>query len=366
MTTYDNIIIGSGPAGYTAAIYLGRSGVKPLIIEGFQPGGQLTTTTEVENFPGFPDGIDANDLMENMRKQAIKFGAEILPLAVVKTDLSTQPYTLTLDDGQTLSAKTLIIATGASAKYLGLPDENKYKGKGVSACATCDGFFYRKKVVAVVGGGDTACEEATYLAGLAKQVYMIVRKPYLRASQAMQQRVKATPNIKILFQTNAIGLTGENGVEGVTLKTTAPDNGVEGVTLKTTAPDNGVEGVTLKTATPEDDERIYSLPIDGFFLAIGHTPNSELFRPWVKTDEQGYIITNANNTATSIDSTGDSAAATVKSTDPTGNSVATTATSVEGVFAAGDVADPHYQQAINAAASGCRAAIDAFNYLQTK
>lgn len=338
MTTYDNIIIGSGPAGYTAAIYLGRSGVKPLIIEGFQPGGQLTTTTEVENFPGFPDGIDANDLMENMRKQAIKFGAEVLPLAVVKTDLSTQPYTLTLDDGQTLSAKTLIIATGASAKYLGLPDENKYKGKGVSACATCDGFFYRKKVVAVVGGGDTACEEATYLAGLAKQVYMIVRKPYLRASQAMQQRVKATPNIKILFQTNAIGLTGENGVEGVTLKTTAPDN--------------GVEGVTLKTATPEDGERIYSLPIDGFFLAIGHTPNSELFRPWVKTDEQGYIITNANNTA--------------KSTDTTGNSAAATATSVEGVFAAGDVADPHYQQAINAAAAGCRAAIDAFNYLQTK
>lgn len=338
MTTYDNIIIGSGPAGYTAAIYLGRSGVKPLIIEGFQPGGQLTTTTEVENFPGFPDGIDANDLMESMRKQAIKFGAEVLPLAVVKTDLSTQPYTLTLDDGQTLSAKTLIIATGASAKYLGLPDENKYKGKGVSACATCDGFFYRKKVVAVVGGGDTACEEATYLAGLAKQVYMIVRKPYLRASQAMQQRVKATPNIKILFQTNAIGLTGENGVEGVTLKTTAPDN--------------GVEGVTLKTATPEDGERIYSLPIDGFFLAIGHTPNSELFRPWVKTDEQGYIITNANNTA--------------KSTDTTGNSAAATATSVEGVFAAGDVADPHYQQAINAAASGCRAAIDAFNYLQTK
>lgn len=324
MTTYDNIIIGSGPAGYTAAIYLGRSGVKPLIIEGFQPGGQLTTTTEVENFPGFPDGIDANDLMESMRKQAIKFGAEVLPLAVVKTDLSTQPYTLTLDDGQTLSAKTLIIATGASAKYLGLPDENKYKGKGVSACATCDGFFYRKKVVAVVGGGDTACEEATYLAGLAKQVYMIVRKPYLRASQAMQQRVKATPNIKILFQTNAIGLTGENGVEGV----------------------------TLKTATPEDGERIYSLPIDGFFLAIGHTPNSELFRPWVKTDEQGYIITNANNTATS--------------TDTTGNSAATTATSVEGVFAAGDVADPHYQQAINAAAAGCRAAIDAFNYLQTK
>lgn len=309
MTIYDNIIIGSGPAGYTAAIYLGRSGVKPLIIEGLQPGGQLTTTTIVENYPGFPDEIDANDLMERMRSQAMKYGAEILPQEVVKTDLDTLPYSITLDNGETLQAQSLIIATGASAKYLGLPDEQRYRGKGVSACATCDGFFYRKKVVAVVGGGDTACEEASYLAGLAKQVYMIVRKPYLRASQAMQERVKNTPNIKILFQTNTIGLSGENGVEGVTLRT-----------------------------TDADGERTYSLPIDGFFLAIGHTPNSSIFRPWIKTDEQGYILTSA----------------------------ASTATNKAGIFAAGDVADSHYQQAVNAAASGCRAAIDAFAYLQAK
>lgn len=322
MTTYPNIIIGSGPAGYTAAIYLGRSGVKPLIIEGLQPGGQLTTTTMVENFPGFPDGIDANDLMERMRAQAVHYGAEILAQEVVKTDLGSQPYSITLDDGRTLHAQSLIIATGASAKYLGLPDEIKYRGRGVSACATCDGFFYRNKVVAVVGGGDTACEEATYLAGLAKQVYMIVRKPYLRASQAMQQRVKDTPNIRILFQTNAIGLTGDNGVEGVILKSTSLDD-------------------------------VATLPIDGFFLAIGHTPNSGLFRPWVKTDSQGYIQTTM---------TPQNSREAANFEDPV---APTTATSVEGVFAAGDVADARYQQAINAAAAGCRAAIDAYAYLQT-
>ncbi len=371
MEIYDNIIIGSGPAGYTAAIYLGRSGVKPLIIEGFQPGGQLTTTTEVENFPGFPDGIDANDLMERMRTQAIKYGAEILPQEVVKTNLATLPYSITLDDGRTLQAKTLIIATGASAKYLGLADEDKYKGQGVSACATCDGFFYRKKVVAVVGGGDTACEEATYLAGLAKQVYMIVRKPYLRASKAMQERVAATDNIKILYQTNAIGLSGDNGVETVTLKTTAPQNMPDSATEQTPIPpttksvlnnpasvshnigsdlgktnkdSNNTVSASGKTTNNEDknhaaptkNERIFSLPIDGFFLAIGHTPNSGAFRPWVETDEQGYILTAAPSTATNK----------------------------EGIFAAGDVADAHYQQAVNAAASGCRAAIDAFAYLK--
>lgn len=323
MTEYQNIIIGSGPAGYTAAIYLGRSGVKPLIIEGLQPGGQLTTTTVVENFPGYPDGIDANTLMDNMRAQAVKFGAQISQNEVVKTDLSSQPYSITLDDGTILQTKTLIIATGASAKYLGLPDEEKYKGQGVSACATCDGFFYRKKVVAVVGGGDTACEEATYLAGLAKQVYMIVRKPYLRAAKAMQERVQSTPNIRILFQTNAIGLTGENGVEGVTLRVAAP--AIKSLPQEATELQGGADS----------QERIYTLPIDGFFLAIGHTPNSSPFRPWVHTDEQGYILTAAPSTATNK----------------------------EGVFAAGDVADPHYQQAVNAAAAGCRAAIDAFNYL---
>ena len=302
------IIIGSGPAGYTAAIYLGRSGHKATIIEGLQPGGQLTTTTIVENFPGFPDGVDANQLMDNMRRQAVNCGAEIMHNSVVKADLSQQPYTITLDNGSVLSAYVLIIATGATAKYLGLSDEQKYQGMGVSACATCDGFFYRRKTVGVVGGGDTACEEATYLAGLCEKVYLIVRKPYLRATQAMQQRVMDNDKIEILFETNVTGLYG----------------------------DDGVEGAHLVHRKGEADEHTSDLPISGLFLAIGHKPNSDLFKPWINTDEQGYIITDGP----------------------------TPLTTLPGVFAAGDVADPNYRQAINAAASGCRAAMEAIKFIK--
>ena len=302
------LIIGSGPAGYTAGIYAGRAGIAPLLIEGIQPGGQLTTTTEVENFPGFPEGIDANELMDNMRQQAERFGTKILSNIVTKADLSVQPYKVWLDDGEEIHAKTVIIATGASAKYLGLQDEQKYMGQGVSACATCDGFFYRKKVVAVVGGGDTACEEASYLAGLASKVYLIVRKPFLRASQIMQERVMNNEKIEILFETNTLGLYGEDGVEGA----------------------------HLIYKKGEAGERKYDLPIDGFFLAIGHHPNSELFSPWIKTDEQGYIITEGE----------------------------TPRTNLPGVYAAGDVADPHYRQAIIAAASGAKAAMESEKYLK--
>ena len=302
------LIIGSGPAGYTAGIYAGRAGLAPLLIEGIQPGGQLTITTEVENFPGFPEGIDANELMENMRQQTERFGAQILSNIVTKADLSSQPYKVWLDDGQEVQAKSIIIATGASAKYLGLSDEQKYMGQGVSACATCDGFFYRKKVVAVVGGGDTACEEATYLAGLASKVYLIVRKPFLRASQIMQEKVMNNEKIEILFETNTLGLCGENGVEGA----------------------------HLIYKKGEAEERKYDLPIDGFFLAIGHHPNSELFLPWVKIDEQGYIITEGYSPRTGI----------------------------PGIYAAGDVADPHYRQAIVAAASGAKAAMEAEKFIK--
>ena len=261
------VILGSGPAGYTAAIYTGRAGINPIIYEGLQPGGQLTITTEVENFPGFPEGIDANELMDDMRKQAERFGADIRPETAVKVDLSQAPYTIWLDDDSVVKCHTLVIATGASAKYLGLADEKKYQGQGVSACATCDGFFYRKKTVAVVGGGDTACEEASYLAGLASKVYLIVRKPFLRASKAMQDRVLNNPKIEVLFETNTQGLFGENGVEGA--------------------------HVVYRKG--EADERQYDIAIDGFFLAIGHKPNSDLFKPWVKTDETGYIITEGDS-----------------------------------------------------------------------
>jgi len=308
MTQTKLLIIGSGPAGYTAGIYAGRAGIAPLLIEGIQPGGQLTTTTEVENFPGFPEGIDANELMENMRQQAERFGTKILSNIVTKADLSAKPYKVWLDDGEEIQADSVIIATGASAKYLGLSDEQKYMGQGVSACATCDGFFYRKKVVAVVGGGDTACEEASYLAGLASKVYLIVRKPFLRASQIMQERVMNNEKIEVLFETNTLGLFGENGVEGA----------------------------HLIYKKGEAEERKYDLPIDGFFLAIGHHPNSDLFTTWVKTDEQGYIITEGDSPRTNV----------------------------AGVFAAGDVADPHYRQAIIAAASGAKAAMEAEKYLK--
>lgn len=307
METIRCLILGSGPAGYTAAIYAGRAGITPVVIEGLQPGGQLTTTTEIENFPGYPDGIDANEMMDDLRRQAERFGAEIRSAICTQADLSQTPYKLTFDDGSQVACHTLIIATGASAKYLGLADEEKYRGQGVSACATCDGFFYRKKRVAVVGGGDTACEEASYLAGLASKVYLIVRKPYLRASKAMQERVLENPKIEVLFETNTLGLFGEDGVQGA--------------------------HVVYRKG--EADERTYDIEIDGFFLAIGHKPNSDLFKPWVETDELGYIVTEGM----------------------------TPRTRVPGVFAAGDVADPLYRQAITAAASGCKAAIEAEKYL---
>ncbi|MBR4589262.1 MAG: thioredoxin-disulfide reductase [Bacteroidaceae bacterium] len=301
------LIIGSGPAGYTAAIYASRANLQPVVYEGIQPGGQLTITDVIENFPGHPEELSGLDLMELMRKQVTKFGVEIREKICVKSDLSSQPYKFTFDDQSEVEADTVIIATGASAKFLGLSDEKKYMGAGVSACATCDGFFYRKKTVAVVGGGDTACGEACYLAGLASKVYLIVRKPYLRASKIMQQRVMDNPKIEVLFETNTEGLYGENGVEGA----------------------------HLVHRLGEADERRYDLAIDGFFLAIGHKPNSDIFRPWIETDETGYIITKDN----------------------------TPCTNLPGIFAAGDVADPLYRQAIVAAGSGCKAAMEAEKYL---
>lgn len=301
------LIIGSGPAGYTASIYTTRAGIKSILIEGLQPGGQLTTTTTIENFPGFPDGIDGFQLMDNMRSQAVNVGADVRSGLVTAIDLSQRPFIATLDGGAQIAADTVIVATGASAKYLGLDDEKKYAGQGVSACATCDGFFYRRKVVAVVGGGDTACEEAHYLSNLCSKVYMIVRKNYLRASAAMQKRVMEKDNIEILFETNTVGLFG----------------------------DNGVEGAHLVRGRGTDHEETLDIAIDGFFLAIGHQPNTAFLGGQLDLDEQGYIVTQAPGTATSV----------------------------EGVFAAGDVADPHYRQAIAAAGTGCRAAIDAEHYL---
>ena len=303
------LIVGSGPAGYTAAIYAARANLAPVEYCGLQPGGQLTQTTTVENFPGYPDGVEGTQMMDDIRRQAEHFGTDLRDGVIVKADLGRRPFVLTADDGKEIEADTVIIATGASAKYLGLEDEKKYNGLGVSACATCDGFFYRKRTVAVVGGGDTACEEAIYLAGLAKKVYMIVRKPYLRASDVMKRRVENTENIEILYEHNTLGLYGENGVEGAHV---------------------------VKRKGEPDEER-YDLPIDGFFLAIGHKPNSDVFKEWLDTDETGYIMT--------IDGT--------------------PRTKTPGVFAAGDVADPHYRQAITAAASGCKAAIEADRYLQT-
>lgn len=308
METLKTLILGSGPAGYTAAIYAGRAGLTPVVYEGLQPGGQLTQTTEIENFPGYPDGVDANEMMDDLRRQAERFGTEVRSAVCTKADLSVRPFTLTFDDDSVVQCHTLIIATGASAKYLGLADEEKYRGQGVSACATCDGFFYRKRVVAVVGGGDTACEEATYLAGLAKKVYLIVRKDYLRASKAMQDRVFANGKIEVLFETNTLGLFGEDGVEGAHL---------------------------VRRKGQPDEER-FDIAIDGFFLAIGHRPNSQLFTGQLDLDEIGYI----------------------KTEGPTPK------TNVPGVYAAGDVADPIYRQAIIAAASGCKAAMEAERFLQ--
>lgn len=300
------LIIGSGPAGYTAAIYASRANLNPVVYEGMQPGGQLTTTTEIDNFPGYPMGVTGNDLMEDLKKQAQRFGAEVRYGAVTEVDFSERPFKLKINGEKDLLADTVIIATGAVAKYLGLPSEEKFKGSGVSACATCDGFFYRKKDVAVVGGGDTACEEATYLAGLCNKVYLIVRRDVLRASKAMQDRVMNTPNIEILWNTNTKEILGD-------------DFGVTGAAL-------------VNNKTGEESQ----IKIHGFFLAIGHHPNSEVFRPYVETNQEGYIITDGKSQKTSV----------------------------PGVFAAGDVQDPVYRQAIAAAGSGCRAAMDAEKFLQ--
>ena len=303
-STTKCLIIGSGPAGYTAAIYASRAALNPVLYEGLQPGGQLTTTTVIENFPGYPDGVDANQLMADMRAQAVNLGADVRPGFVTAVDLSKRPFRVTVDDSEILFAETLIIATGATAKYLGLPSEEKFRGFGVSACATCDGFFYRGKDVAVVGGGDTACEEATYLAHLCRKVYMIVRRNVLRASKAMQERVMNTPNIEILWECQTSEVLGDV---------------------------SGVNGARLVRKSGE----MFDIPIDGFFLAIGHQPQSDIFKEWIATDENGYILTEGKSSRTNV----------------------------EGVFAAGDVQDPQYRQAIAAAGSGCRAALDAERFI---
>ena len=298
------LIIGGGPAGYTAAIYASRAGLAPVLYEGMEPGGQLTTTTIVENFPGFPEGVDANQLMDGMRAQAQRFGADIRRGVVTSVDFSDRPFKLTIDGETDIEAQAVIIATGATARYLGLPSEQKFRGMGVSACATFDGFFYRKKDVAVVGGGDTACEEATYLANICRKVYMIVRRDVFRASLAMQEKVKNTPNIEILWNCNTQEVLGD---------------------------DSGVTGARLI----RKDGKVFDISIDGFFLAIGHHPNSDFVKEFVDTDENGYILTQGK----------------------------TTMTNVEGVFAAGDVQDPRFRQAITAAASGCKAALEVEKFL---
>jgi thioredoxin reductase (NADPH) len=301
------LIIGSGPAGYTAGIYASRANLNPVVYEGLQPGGQLTTTTEIDNFPGYPEGISGPVMMGELKKQAERFGCDCRWGIVTDVDFEQRPYKVTVDGKTEIEAESVIIATGATAKYLGLESEEKFKGSGVSACATCDGFFYRGKDVAVVGGGDTACEEASYLAGLCNKVYLVVRKDHLRASKAMQERVFKTENIEILFEHNTKELTGDMGVESCTL--------------------------IKKAGTPEEEE--VKIAIDGFFLAIGHHPNSDVFSKYVKTDDQGYILTEAG----------------------------TPKTNVEGIFACGDVQDPVYRQAITSAASGCQAAMEAERYL---
>ena len=298
------LIIGSGPAGYTAAIYACRANLKAVVYEGIQPGGQLTTTTEIENFPGYPNGVQGQQMMDDFRAQAERFGADVRFGIVTKVDFSERPFKVQIDDEKWVEADAVIIATGATARYLGLESEEKFRGQGVSACATCDGFFYRGKDVAVVGGGDTACEEATYLASLCRKVYMIVRRNVFRASKAMQERVFNTPNIEVLWEHQTKEIIGN---------------------------DMGVTGAVLR----RNDGTETTISIDGFFLAIGHHPNSDVFKEWIDTNEEGYIITDGKSTRTSR----------------------------PGIFAAGDVQDPTYRQAINAAASGCRAAMDAEKYL---
>jgi thioredoxin reductase (NADPH) len=298
------LIVGSGPAGYTAAIYAARANMQPVIIEGMQPGGQLTTTTEVDNFPGFPEGITGPELMENMKTQALRFGTDIISGYVTAADLSARPFKITIDGSSAIEAETLIISTGATAKYLGLDSEEKFKGMGVSACATCDGFFYKGQDVAVVGGGDTAAEEATYLSNICRKVYLIVRKDYMRASKAMQDRVARTANIEVLYGHVTKEVLGGN---------------------------SGVSGVLLSNLKNED----VKIDVTGFFLAIGHTPNSGIFQPYINVDDNNYIITQPGTSKTNID----------------------------GVFACGDVMDPVYKQAVTAAGSGCRAALDAERFL---
>ena len=307
MESIKCLIIGGGPAGYTAAIYASRAGLNPVLYEGMEPGGQLTTTTVVENFPGFPQGVDANQLMGDMRAQAERFGADIRRGTITSVDFSQRPFRLVVDGETEIVAEAVIIATGAAARYLGLPSERKFRGMGVSACATCDGFFYRKKDVAVVGGGDTACEEATYLANICRKVYMIVRRDVFRASLAMQERVKNTPNIEILWNCNTQEVLGD---------------------------DSGVTGVRIA----RNDGKVFDINVDGFFLAIGHHPNSDVFKEFIGTDENGYIITEGKSSKTNV----------------------------EGVFAAGDVQDPSFRQAITAAASGCKAALEVEKFLISK
>lgn len=298
------LIIGSGPAGYTAAIYTARAGLSPVLYEGLTPGGQLTTTTKVENFPGFSEGIDANALMEEMKKQAQVFGTDVRMGLVTAVDFSQRPFRITVDGTKSIEAESVIIAVGAEAKYLGLESEERFKGMGVSACATCDGFFYRGQDVVVVGGGDSACEEATYLATLCKKVYLIVRKDYLRASQAMQRRVERTANLEVLFENQVQEVLGD---------------------------DAGVTGVRIRHRDGTERE----IPCTGFFVAVGHKPNTDIFKGYLDLDEAGYIRTTPG----------------------------TPCTSVEGVFAAGDVQDPHYRQAITAAGSGCAAALECERFL---
>jgi thioredoxin reductase (NADPH) len=305
------LIIGSGPAGYTAAVYAARANLNPVMYEGLQPGGQLTTTTEVENYPGYPEGVTGPVMMEDFKKQAERFGTDVRWGMATKADFSGDVHKVWIDDKKLIETESVIIATGATAKYLGLEDEKKYAGGGVSACATCDGFFYRGKDVAVVGGGDTACEEALYLSGLCNKVYMIVRRDVLRASRVMAERVKKTPNIEILWKHQTKGLFGDNGV---------------------------VEGATLVKNKGEEGEEEVNIKIDGFFLAIGHTPNSDIFKDFLETDTVGYIKTIPG----------------------------TSKTNIPGVFACGDVQDSVYRQAVTAAGTGCMAAIDAERFLSEK
>ena len=309
-TTTENVkclIIGSGPAGYTAAIYAARADLKPVVYQGLQPGGQLTTTTEIDNFPGYPNGITGTEMMEELQKQAQRFGADVRYGIVTEVDFSKRPFRVVADDGKTLMAETVIIATGASARWLGLESEEKYKGMGVSACATCDGFFFRGKDVAIVGGGDTAAEEATYLAKLCRTVHLIHRRTELRASKAMQAKVTDTPNIEVHWNNVPKEILGDA---------------------------MGVNGILIQNVQTGEETK---LRIDGFFVAIGHTPNSDVFKGQIEMYENGYIKTTPG----------------------------TTRTSVEGVFAAGDVQDIHYRQAITAAGTGCMAAIEAERFLSS-